>query len=91
MQISANRISAVTIALVVLLFVTALSAPAQWLNYPTPGIPRTPDGEPDLFAPTPRTPDGQPDMSGVWMVPSGITQNIADLGVCAAEGPELGG
>ena len=21
---------------------------AQWLNYPTPGIPRTPDGKPDL-------------------------------------------
>ena len=28
----------------------ALSAPlaAQWLNHPTPGIPRTPDGKPDL-------------------------------------------
>ena len=79
MQISANRISAATTAVMALLFVTAQSAPAQWLDYPTPGIPRTPDGEPDLFAPTPRTPDGKPDMSGVWMVPSGITQNIADL------------
>ena len=26
----------------------AFAAPAQWINYPTPGIPRTPDGKPDL-------------------------------------------
>jgi len=46
----------------------ALSAPlaAQWLNYPTPGIPRTPTGKPNLAAPTPRTADGKPDLSGVW-------------------------
>ncbi len=28
---------------------------AQWLNYPTPGIPRTPDGRPNLSAPAPKT------------------------------------
>src|SRR6266566_292725 len=39
---------------------------AQWLNYPTPGIPRTPDGKPNLSAPAPRTPDGKPDFSGIW-------------------------
>ena len=39
---------------------------AQWLHYPTPGIPRTPDGKPDLSAPAPRTPDGKPDLSGLW-------------------------
>src|SRR5579884_3689027 len=39
---------------------------AQWLNYPTPGVPRTPDGTPDLSAPTPRTSDGKPDLSGMW-------------------------
>src|SRR5947208_13743347 len=46
----------------------ALSAPlaAQWLNYTTPGIPRTPDGKPNLSAPAPRTPDGKPDFSGIW-------------------------
>jgi len=46
----------------------ALSAPvsAQWLNQPTPGIPRTPDGKPNLAAPAPRTPDGKPDLSGLW-------------------------
>src|SRR6188474_2706153 len=39
---------------------------AQWLNFPTPGIPRLPDGQPNLSAPAPRTPDGKPDLSGVW-------------------------
>ena len=32
-------------------------AVAQWLNYPTPGIPRTADGKPDLSAQAPRTAD----------------------------------
>jgi hypothetical protein len=39
---------------------------AQWLKHPTPGIPRTPDGKPDLSAPAPLTPDGKPDLSGLW-------------------------
>lgn len=42
------------------------SLPAQWLNYPTPGIPRLPDGKANLAAPAPRTPDGRPDLSGIW-------------------------
>ena len=42
---------------------------AQWLHYPTPRIPRTPDGKPNLSAPTPKTPDGKPDLSGIWMNP----------------------
>ena len=41
-------------------------ATAQWLNYPTPGTPRLPDGKPNLSAPAPRTPDGKPDLTGVW-------------------------
>src|SRR5258707_8986014 len=39
---------------------------AQWLHYPTPGIPRTPDGKPNLSAPAPKTADGKPDLSGIW-------------------------
>src|SRR5207248_10005183 len=38
----------------------------QWLNYPTAGIPRLPDGKPNLNAPAPRTADGKPDLSGIW-------------------------
>jgi hypothetical protein len=42
-------------------------AKAQWLDYPTKGIPRTPDGKPNLTAPTPKLPDGKPDLSGLWL------------------------
>lgn len=42
------------------------SLAAQWLNYPTSGVPRTRDGKPDLSAPAPRTADGKPDFSGLW-------------------------
>src|SRR5207247_8996375 len=50
------------------LLVCALSAPAiaqQWINHPTPGVPRLPDGKPNLSAPAPRTADGKPDLSGI--------------------------
>jgi len=40
---------------------------AQWIDHPTPGIPRTANGKPNLTAPAPRTADGKPDLSGVWM------------------------
>jgi hypothetical protein len=39
---------------------------AQWVDYPTPGVPRTADGKPDLAAPAPRGADGKPDFSGMW-------------------------
>ena len=39
---------------------------AQWIKLPTPGLPRLPDGKPDLTAPAPRTHDGKPDFSGLW-------------------------
>ncbi len=44
--------------------------PAQWLNYPTAGIPRTPDGKPNLSARAPRGRDGKPDLSGLWLTNS---------------------
>ena len=57
-----------------------LSVPltAQWLTYKTPGIPRTPDGKPDLAAPVPRTTEGKPDLSGIWRASGGpYNRNIA--------------
>jgi len=48
--------------------VAALSATAagQWLDYPTPGVPRTADGKPNMDAPPPRAADGKPDFTGMW-------------------------
>ena len=48
----------------------AAAASAQWLNYPTAGIPRGPDGKANFSAPAPRTQDGKPDLAGVWQAES---------------------
>lgn len=55
------------VAAAAILFVSA-TASGQWLNHPTPGTPRLPDGRPDLAAPAPKAADGKPDLSGVWDV-----------------------
>jgi hypothetical protein len=41
-------------------------AQAQWVNQPTPGAPRTPDGKVNMTGPAPRL-NGKPDLSGVWL------------------------
>lgn len=63
----------------VLLAGSLFCAHAQWLNYPTPGTPRTPDGKPNLSAATPRASNGKPDLSGVWQTefaPSGENERL---------------
>src|SRR5713226_8640023 len=58
-------------------------AHAQWLNYPTPGTPRTRDGKPNLSAPAPRASRGKPDLSGVWQAepahPGEIQRPFGDI------------
>ena len=54
-------------ASVVCVFVSVSTPAAQWLNYKTPGVPRTADGKPKLDAPPPKALDGHPDLSGTWM------------------------
>jgi hypothetical protein len=51
-----------------LFVLTATGGRAQWMHYPTPGIPRTRDGKPNLSAPAPRASNGKPDLSGLWQV-----------------------
>ncbi len=49
------------------LSVVPVAVSAQWVNYPTPGTPRAPDGKPNLAASAPKTRDGKPDLAGIWM------------------------
>ena len=51
----------------ILFTIVLLPAHGQWLNYPSPGTPRTRDGKPNLSAPAPRV-KGRPDLSGVWQI-----------------------
>src|SRR5262249_56016357 len=53
------------------------AAPGVQWNHPTAGIPRLPDGKPNLSAPVPRTPEGKPDITGLWMPGPGYVGNIA--------------
>jgi hypothetical protein len=73
-----------------LAFICSVSLPlaAQWLKYPTAGVPKTRDGKPNLAAPTPRTRDGRPDFSGLWLTADGIPcASTQDFLVCGAELP----
>src|SRR5947199_9185788 len=63
------------------IILTALATPlgAQWLQRPTPGVPRAADGKPTLTAPAPRTADGKPDLAGLWQMisPDGAVGNVS--------------
>jgi hypothetical protein len=68
----ARLFRACAVALVVASLCGSVPLVAQWIKYPTPGVPRLPDGKPNLSAPTPRTADGKPDFSGMWFTDDAI-------------------
>jgi len=70
--------------------VCGLAASAQWLNYPTPGIPRLPNGKVNLNAPLPKAADGKPDLTGLWQRARGANRPVQRTGGAGlAMGPNL--
>ena len=62
----ATRLLAAGVATLLVATSTPLLLAQHWTKVPLTGIPLTPDGKPDMFAPVPRTPDGKPNLSGKW-------------------------
>jgi hypothetical protein len=60
------RRRAVVGSLIVCISIFSAALHAQWLHYPTPGVPRLANGKIDLSAPAPRSAHGEPDLTGVW-------------------------
>jgi hypothetical protein len=63
-----RRCEALVIVAFVILGTPAASTrlAAQWLKYPTAGVPRKANGKVDMSAPSPRMANGKPDFSGIW-------------------------
>ena len=80
---SKSRVLPLTVALSLLTFAAAPFA--QWHGYQTPGVPRLPDGKPNLAAPPPRTADGKPDLSGIWQA----SRAVFDLAQAVKKGEQV--
>jgi hypothetical protein len=51
---------------IILVILVSSVLEAQWINYPTPGVPKNKDGTPNLTAAAPKI-GGKPDLSGIWL------------------------
>ena len=84
-----RRVDVLMCTFIALISASAIGS-AQWLRYPTDGIPRKADGKPDLAAATPRLPGGKPDLSGLWHAAQ-ARQCVTAKGEAAPCGVEIGG
>ena len=74
----------------VVMSIWTVSAAAQWIDYPTPNIPRLPNGKANLAAPVPKAADGKPDLSGLWQRARGTNRPTQRTGAAGlAMGPNL--
>ena len=64
------------IAVAIAIVAATMPLRSQWLRIPTAGIPRTPEGRPNLSAPAPRTADGRPSIAGLWRPSSRVIGDI---------------
>ena len=74
--------------LAALVFLLSGPLAAQWIHYPTAGVPKTPDGKPNLTAPAPLAGPGRPDISGMWMTPQNARQCSNGCDEINIPGPE---
>jgi len=69
---------------------SCFAASGQWLDYPTPGIPRLPSGKVNLNAPPPKAADSKPDLTGLWQRARGANRPVQRTGGAGlAMGPNL--
>jgi hypothetical protein len=84
------KVQRMALATVTALVMLTGAMEAQWVARKAPGIPRLPNGEPNLNAPAPpKLPDGHADLSGFWDVGNMLYFHDLARGLKGDEAPQL--